>query len=93
MTAAGSWDADFPVARCARCDRDVLTHVAMDAAGDERRRCIHCDAELDPAEIRAGFALTDFFLRQHLFEPRGEAAPRERDRMVALATADVPLVE
>jgi DNA repair protein RecO (recombination protein O) len=47
----------------------------------------------DPAEIRAGFALTDFFLRQHLFEPRGEAAPRERDRMVALATAEAPLVE
>jgi DNA repair protein RecO (recombination protein O) len=47
----------------------------------------------DPAEIRAGFALTDFFLREHLFEPRGEAAPRERDRMVALATAEVPLVE
>jgi DNA repair protein RecO (recombination protein O) len=47
----------------------------------------------DPAEIRAGFALTDFFLREHLFGPRGEAAPRERDRMVALATAEVPLVE
>jgi hypothetical protein len=52
VTAAGSWDDGFPVARCARCDRDVLTHVAVDAAGDERRCCIHCDADLDPAEVR-----------------------------------------
>jgi DNA repair protein RecO (recombination protein O) len=42
----------------------------------------------DPAEIRAGFALTDYFLRRHLFGPAGGAAPGERERMVALATAD-----
>lgn len=42
----------FPVARCARCDRDVLTHVHLDARGDERRLCFHCDAELDPREVR-----------------------------------------
>ena len=38
-------------------------------------------------EIEAGFALTEFFLHQHVFEPRGQAAPQERARMVALATA------
>jgi hypothetical protein len=52
VSAAGGWDADFPVARCARCARDVLTHLAVDDAGDERRRCIHCDAEMDPEEVR-----------------------------------------
>jgi hypothetical protein len=43
---------DFPIARCAPCGRDVLTHVDLDAGGAERRRCVHCDAELDPAEVR-----------------------------------------
>jgi DNA repair protein RecO (recombination protein O) len=38
-------------------------------------------------EIEAGFALTEFFLHQHVFEPRGQPAPQERARMVALATA------
>jgi DNA repair protein RecO (recombination protein O) len=38
-------------------------------------------------EIAAGFALTDFFLHQHVFEPRGQTAPQERARLVALATA------
>ncbi|HEY8382464.1 MAG TPA: DNA repair protein RecO [Microvirga sp.] len=38
-------------------------------------------------EVVAGFALTDYFLRQHVFEPRGEAPPDERRRFVALATA------
>ena len=42
----------LPVARCARCARDVLTHVHLDARGDERRLCFHCDAELDPREVR-----------------------------------------
>jgi len=42
----------FPVARCARCDRDVLTHVHLDAEGEERRLCFHCDAEIDPRELR-----------------------------------------
>lgn len=39
------------------------------------------------ADIRAGFALTDFFLHQNVFAPRGQAAPEERARFVALATA------
>jgi DNA repair protein RecO (recombination protein O) len=38
-------------------------------------------------DIRAGFALTDFFLHQHVFDPRGQGAPEERARFVALATA------
>ena len=45
-------EVDFPIARCARCARDVLTHVHLDDAGLERRRCLHCDAEMDPQEIR-----------------------------------------
>jgi DNA repair protein RecO (recombination protein O) len=38
-------------------------------------------------DVRAGFALTDFFLHQNVFEPRGQTAPEERARFVALATA------
>ena len=37
-------------------------------------------------EIRAGFALTEFFLRARVFEPRGLDLPEERARFVALAT-------
>ncbi|MGO4570961.1 DNA repair protein RecO [Microvirga sp. 2TAF3] len=40
------------------------------------------------AEVREGFALTDFFLHQNVFDPRGQAAPEERARFVALATAE-----
>jgi DNA repair protein RecO (recombination protein O) len=39
------------------------------------------------AEVGEGFALTGFFLHHHAFEPRGQAAPEERARFVALATA------
>jgi hypothetical protein len=45
-------EPDFPVSRCARCGRDVLTHVHLDERGSERRRCLHCDGEIDPAEVR-----------------------------------------
>ena len=45
-------DADFPVTRCARCDRDVLTHVHFDDDGGEHRLCYHCDTELDPETLR-----------------------------------------
>src|SRR5262245_50401078 len=44
-------DDTFPVARCGPCGREVLAHVALDAQGD-RYGCIHCDAELDPTELR-----------------------------------------
>lgn len=37
-------------------------------------------------EVSAGFALTSFFLRQHVFEPRGMGEPEERARFVALAS-------
>jgi DNA repair protein RecO (recombination protein O) len=36
-------------------------------------------------DVEAGFRLTDFFLRQNVFDPRGEAPPVERARFVALA--------
>ena len=39
-------------------------------------------------EIRAGFALTEYFLRERVFEPRGVDLPEERARFVALATRD-----
>jgi hypothetical protein len=42
----------FPVASCGRCAREVLVHVEIDETGRERRRCLHCDAELDPAALR-----------------------------------------
>jgi DNA repair protein RecO (recombination protein O) len=38
-----------------------------------------------PGDIEAGFALSEFFLRQHLFEPRGLPLPEERTRFVALS--------
>jgi hypothetical protein len=43
---------DYPIAHCAPCARDVLTHVHLDAGGDEHRLCLHCDAEIDPTEVR-----------------------------------------
>ncbi len=44
-----------------------------------------------PADVAAGFALTEFFLRRHVFEPRGEDLPEERRRLAAAATAaDLP---
>jgi DNA repair protein RecO (recombination protein O) len=36
------------------------------------------------AELAAGFALTGFFLRRHLYEPRGLAEPPERARLIEL---------
>jgi hypothetical protein len=50
--ATAAADAGFPVSRCARCAREVLTHVHLDAYGEERRLCLHCDAEIDPREVR-----------------------------------------
>ena len=41
----------FPIARCAPCGRDVLAHLWLDDR-DGRYGCIHCDAELDPRELR-----------------------------------------
>jgi len=52
MMSGAALAGDFPVSRCARCARDVLTHVHLDARGEERRLCLHCDAEIDPGEVR-----------------------------------------
>lgn len=38
-----------------------------------------------PADLAAGFALTGFFLRRHVFEPRGLAEAPERARLVEIA--------
>lgn len=38
-----------------------------------------------PAEILTGFALTGFFLRRHVWEPRGLQEPPERARLVDIA--------
>ena len=47
-----SAQADFPVSRCARCEREVLTHLHLDDRGGEHRLCFHCDAEIDPEALR-----------------------------------------
>jgi hypothetical protein len=49
---ASRLDGGFPVGHCARCKKDVLVWVRLDERDEERRHCIHCDAELDPAELR-----------------------------------------
>ena len=49
---APALESDFPVAHCAGCGRDVLTHVHLDADGEPHRLCLQCDAEIDPAEVR-----------------------------------------
>jgi DNA repair protein RecO (recombination protein O) len=41
-------------------------------------------------ELKAGFALTERFLRAHLFEARGLPIPEERARFVALSTRNGP---
>jgi hypothetical protein len=37
----------FPVARCEGCGKTVLTYVALDPDGAERRFCTHCDASVE----------------------------------------------
>ena len=43
-----------------------------------------------PEEIEAGFALTELFLRGHVFGPRGLPLPEERARFVALSRRPNP---
>ncbi len=45
-------DGEFPLGHCARCDKEVLVVVAVDERGEDRRRCMHCEAELDPEDLR-----------------------------------------
>jgi hypothetical protein len=70
MLADGA--SDFPVTRCARCARDVLTHVHLDARGEERRLCLHCDSEIDPREVR-WIGLDDLEPLGYAFASDGEA--------------------
>lgn len=37
-------DATFPMAHCENCAKSVLTYLALDEAGAERRACVHCDS-------------------------------------------------
>lgn len=48
-------------------------------------------AQPSGADIAAGFALTGFFLRRDLWEPRGLAEPPERQRLIELALRSQPL--
>jgi hypothetical protein len=43
----------FPVARCAPRGREVLVHACLDASDQACIRCVTCDAEIDPLEVRA----------------------------------------
>jgi len=45
-------DEGFPVSRCVPCGRDVLVHAILAAGDEERIRCVACDAEIDPLEVR-----------------------------------------
>jgi hypothetical protein len=45
-------DPGYPTSRCGPCGREVLTHMIVDDAGTAARQCIHCDARIDPEEIR-----------------------------------------
>jgi DNA repair protein RecO (recombination protein O) len=48
------------------------------AERDGRGLAVHDREEASPDELAAGFALTEFFLARHLFEPRGLALPDTR---------------
>ena len=39
-------DASFPMSDCAPCAKPVLTYVALDDDGTERRVCVHCDTPI-----------------------------------------------
>ncbi len=46
MPVTPSIGSGFPVARCDRCDRTVVTCVTIDEAGAESRACAHCDTPI-----------------------------------------------
>jgi len=62
-------EAGVPVAHCRHCAREVLTHVHLDATGEPRRLCFHCDAEIEPAAVR--------WVEEDALEPLGYAFHRE----------------
>jgi hypothetical protein len=42
IAAPNQISSSFPTARCAVCDRYVLTYLSFDGAA-ESRNCVHCD--------------------------------------------------
>jgi len=50
MPEAPQISPSFPTARCAVCDRYVLTYVDFEGVA-ELRRCVHCDGAIG-AELR-----------------------------------------
>jgi hypothetical protein len=44
--------AEFPVAPCAACAKDVLCWRDLDAADREILRCLDCDQPIDAASVR-----------------------------------------
>jgi hypothetical protein len=50
MPSTEQISASFPTARCNLCERNVLTYVDLEGAGDARR-CVHCDGPVG-AELR-----------------------------------------
>lgn len=40
------------MSQCAPCGREVLTHILHEDGGEAVRGCLHCDATIDPEEIR-----------------------------------------
>jgi hypothetical protein len=44
MPQPAAMTAAFPLARCASCEKDVLTYVMLDEAGAEYRACADCDS-------------------------------------------------
>jgi len=47
MRAPEVQSALFPTARCPACEQAVLTYISIDDNGDERRRCVDCDADIN----------------------------------------------
>lgn len=56
MPAAIPIDSSFPMAHCERCDKTVLTYVALDERGAELRLCVHCDG---PAGAKLDWVTAD----------------------------------
>ena len=70
-------DVGFPIATCARCERDVLLARDLDESGELIARCIHCGAtlRLDDARFVGAASLSDLGYSveglQHPHEERG----------------------
>jgi len=67
MATPSLGSTEFVLGYCEACNKDVLTHIDVDACGDETRRCLHCDAQIiaglrtvDADELEAtGYALVE----------------------------------